>query len=97
MVDCRGELLVARQEAAFLLHTLHFLPSGFLPELAAQPHDKRPVAGIALAQVRSPGADRQKRLALALLWPDHIAVTALSEAKVRNAAAHDGHACHFHI
>ena len=74
---------MARQEAGFLLHELHFLPSGFMPELAGQPRDKRPVAALALAQCRSPGADRQKRLAMALLWPEHIAVSVLSEAEVR--------------
>ena len=74
---------MARQEAGFLLHRPHFLSSGLMPELAGQPHNKRPVVALALAQCRSPEADRQKRLAMALLWPDHIAVSVLSEAEVR--------------
>ena len=82
----RGELLIARQEAGFLLHGLQCLPSACLPQLAGQPRDKRPVAALALVQHRQSafGAaqQQQQHLALTLMWPEQIAVSVLSEEEV---------------
>ena len=82
----RGELLIARQEAGFLLHGLQCLPSACLPQLAGQPRDKRPVAALALVQHRRSafGAEQQQQqhLALTLMWPEQIAVSVLSEKEV---------------
>ncbi len=80
---------MARQEAGHLLHDLQCLPSACLPQLAGQPPGKRPVAALALAQRRSSasGAGLQQRLALALMWPEQIAVSVLSEAEVSACAS----------
>ena len=88
----RGELLMARQEAGHLLHSLQCLPSAWLPQLAGQPPGKRPIAALALAQRRSSGlgAGQQQHLALALMWPEQIAVSVLSDAEVSVCPPPDG-------
>ena len=80
---------MARQEAGHLLHGLQCLPSACLPQLAGQPPGKRPGAALALAQRRSgaSGVGMQQHLALALMWPEQIAVSVLSEAEVSACAS----------
>ena len=82
---CRGELLMARQEAGFLLHSICCLPPACLPMLSGQPGSKRPVIALACAERRSTNsakAGQERHLALTLLWPEQIAISMLSPSEV---------------
>ena len=84
-LSCRGELLMARQEAGFLLHSICCLPPACLPMLSGQPGSKRPVVALACAEHRSTNsatAPQERHLALTLLWPEQIAVSRLSPTEV---------------
>ena len=82
---CRGELLMARQEAGFLLHRLCCLPPACLPMLSGQPGSKHPIIALACAQHRSTScakAGQEQYLVLTLLWQEQVAISRLSPTEV---------------